>query len=162
MNPSSCSQLNRRWLGLLGLMLMLGACATAPDTPPTPPPAPAPLVDATIAGSWVAGKAEIGGRDFRLPKDFRLEIHGARFATRNGARPDAGQLVFHAGLPKGMDVIGEQGPTAGRKLLAIYRLNGEGSKELEICYDLSGTTRPAEFVSKPDTQLFRITYTRAP
>ena len=167
MNPSSSLNVFRRGVTqslvsgpLLALSLLLGACATVSE-PPAPVPAPLPLVDMALTGNWVAGKAEIGGRDFRLPKDFRLEIQGMRFVTKNGARPDAGQLVFHAGTPKGIDVIGEQGPTAGRKLMAIYRLTGEGSKDLEICYDLSGATRPVAFESKPDTQLFRITYSRA-
>lgn len=143
------------WL-LAGL---LAACATAPE--PVPPP-PTPLIDAALGGRWLAGKAELGGRDFRLPANFTLHVDGNLFSTTNGGRTDAGRLVFHAGTPKGLDVIGEHGPTAGRKLMAIYRLVGDDGKELEICYDLSGATRPAEFVSKPDTQLFRITYKRAP
>lgn len=171
MNCFSCSiagvgRGSARSLGtclLLSLTLLVGACATVPAPPaPAPTPAPLPFVDLAIVGNWVAGKAEIGGRDFRLPKDFTLEIQGMRFVTKNGARPDAGQLVFHLGTPKGIDVIGDAGPTAGRKLMAIYRLTGEGGKDLEICYDLSGATRPLAFESKPDTQLFRITYSRAP
>lgn len=143
----------------LVFIAFLAACATAPE--PGPPLPPAPLIDPSISGRWLAGKAEIGGRDFRLPANFTLHVEGNLFSTRNGSRLDAGRLIFHPGTPKGMDVIGEQGPTAGRKLMAIYRLASEG-KELEICYDLSGVTRPADFVSRPETQLFRITYTRAP
>jgi uncharacterized protein (TIGR03067 family) len=150
-----------RRLAALSLVAMLAACATIPDTPPAPPVPAQPLVDTGISGRWVAGKAEIGGRDFRLPANFMLHVEGNLFSTQNGGRADSGRLVFHAGTPKGLDVIGEQGPTAGRKLMAIYRLVGEGGKQLEICYDLSGETRPTEFVSKPNTQLFRITYNRA-
>lgn len=145
--------------GVIAALLFAG-CATAPE--PAPPTPAAPLIDATISGRWLGGKAELGGRDFRLPANFTLYIEGNLFSTQNGGRTDAGRLVFRAGTPRGMDVIGEHGPTAGRKLMAIYRLVGEGGKELEICYDLSGTARPTEFLSKPDTQLFRITYTRAP
>lgn len=147
-------------IAAVALTTLLAACATAPE--PAPPPPPQPLIDATVSGRWLAGKAELGGRDFRLPVDFTLHINGNLFSTTNGGRVDAGRLVFHAGTPQGMDVIGEHGPTAGRKLMAIYRLVGNDGKQLEICYDLSGATRPTEFVSKPDTQLFRITYKRAP
>jgi uncharacterized protein (TIGR03067 family) len=148
-----------RVLALL-MAVLLSACATAPE--PAPPAPAAPLIDATISGRWLGGKAELGGRDFRTPANFTLYVEGNLFSTQNGGRTDAGRLVFHAGTPKGLDVIGEHGPTAGRKLMAIYRLVGEGGSQLEICYDLSGSTRPTEFVSKPDTELFRITYTRAP
>ncbi|MBL8518572.1 MAG: hypothetical protein JNM76_16535 [Betaproteobacteria bacterium] len=149
--------------GLCGLCVslvlgFLAACATAPAPPPAPP---TPLIDSGISGRWAAGKAELGGRDFRPSANFMLHVEGNLFSTHNGTRPDSGRLVFHAGDPKGLDVIGEHGPTAGRKLMAIYRVLGDGTA-LEICYDLSGATRPTEFVSKPDTQLFRITYTRAP
>jgi uncharacterized protein (TIGR03067 family) len=54
-----------------------------------------------------------------------------------------------------VDVIGEDGATKGQRLPAIYRFNGN---EMEICYDLAGKERPAEFASKPGTQQFRITY----
>lgn len=156
------ANIRRMIRGCLGLLLLglLAACATAPEPAPVAPATP--LIDAALSGRWVAGKAELGGRDYRLPANFTLYIDGNLFNTTNGGRTDAGRIVFHAGTPKGLDVIGEQGPTAGRKLMAIYRLIGDDGKQLEICYDLTGNTRPTEFVSKPDTQLFRITYTRAP
>ncbi len=61
----------------------------------------------------------------------------------------------YCGVPRGIDVIGESSPNKGQRLPAIYRYKGS---EMEICYDLSGKERPTEFVSKANTQLFRITY----
>lgn len=144
---------NIRCVAVFVLAVLLAACAVVPEGPPPP--------DVALTGKWRARKAEVSGRDFKLPAAFLLEIQGDRFTTTGGARPDSGKLVFLRGEPLGIDVIGEVGPTKDMRLPAIYRVL-EGGAALEICYDLSGKTRPTEFASKPDTQLFRITYSRQP
>lgn len=141
-------------------MAVLAGCATPPESPSQVVQPPPPRLDDRMDGVWAPTKAEVGGRDFRLPPEFRLEIRGQRFTVRGGARPDAGALEFLPGEPAGLNVIGQEGPTRDRRLMAIYRFNG--LDELEICYDLSGTTRPADFVSRPETRLFRITYRKVP
>jgi len=144
---------NLRIFAVFLLPVLLAACAAVPEGPPPP--------DVALTGKWRPSKAEVSGRDFNLPKEFVLEIQGDRFTTTGGLRPDSGKLVFLRGEPRGLDVIGEEGPTKDMRLPAIYRVL-VGGAGLEICYDLSGKARPTEFVSKPDTQLFRISYVRAP
>jgi uncharacterized protein (TIGR03067 family) len=53
--------------------------------------------------------------------------------------------------------MGKKGPNEGKTFLAIYELKGD---ELRVCYDLGGKDRPTEFVSKPETPLFLVTYRR--
>ena len=60
--------------------------------------------------------------------------------------------------PKTMEITGTDGPTKGKPLLAIYKIDGDS---LTICYDLSGKAYPTEFKSKPDTKLFLVEYKRA-
>jgi uncharacterized protein (TIGR03067 family) len=151
---------NAGLLSLLAAALWLAGCATPPPAAPAAVQPPPPRVDDRMDGVWAPQKAEMAGREFRLPPEFRLEVRGNRFTIRQTARPDAGVIEFLATEPAGLNVIGEEGPTKGRKLMAIYRFNTPN--ELEICYDLSGATRPTAFESRPDTQLFRITYRRVP
>jgi uncharacterized protein (TIGR03067 family) len=157
------------WSGFMKLVrsalimsaVFLSACATGPAAPPAPTPPPVPparqivSADPAMTGTWLPVKAELGGKDFRFVPDFKLEVRGDRFKTYGGTKTDIGRLVFYDGAPRGVDVIGEDGQTKGQILPAIYRFNGN---EMEICYDLSGKERPRDFVSKPGTQTFRITY----
>ncbi len=74
-------------------------------------------------------------------------------------RATKGQSSSNPGkLPKTMDIKGTKGPNKGKTFLTIYELKGD---ELKVCYDLSGKARPTEFATKPDTQLFLVTYRRA-
>jgi uncharacterized protein (TIGR03067 family) len=114
--------------------------------------------DAAMSGTWIPVKAELGGKEFKFVPDFKLEVKGDRFKTYGGTKSDAGRLEFFDGTSRGVDVIGEDDKTKGQRLPAIYRFSG--SNEMEITYDLSGKERPAEFASKPGTQLFRIIYKR--
>ena len=113
--------------------------------------------DAAMTGLWLPVSADLSGKKFDFVKDFRLQVNGAHFVTLGGTKRDEGRIVFLDGEPRGIDVIGESGPNKGQRLPAIYRYKGG---EMEICYDLSGKERPTEFVSKANTQLFRITYKR--
>ena len=63
-----------------------------------------------------------------------------------------------AKTPKTMDITGTKGPNEGKTFLAIYESKGD---ELRVCYDLSGKSRPTEFATKPETQLFLVKYKRA-
>lgn len=60
--------------------------------------------------------------------------------------------------PPTMDIVGENGPHAGRTMLAIYELRGD---ELTVCYDLERSERPANLTPRRDQPKLRITYTRA-
>jgi hypothetical protein len=57
-----------------------------------------------------------------------------------------------------MDILGREGPNAGRTMLAIYELDAD---RLKVCYDLDGSERPADMQARADQLLLSITYARA-
>ncbi len=59
--------------------------------------------------------------------------------------------------PKALDITGTEGPNKGKTILAIYELDGD---TFRVCYDLSGKSRPTEFKTKAETQLFLVSYKR--
>ncbi len=119
------------------------------------------ITDEKLNGTWLIRKAELGGKNLPMPPTFELQITGTQY--RAGVPPgnDRGKIVLFgdelAGQAARMDVVGEDGPNKGKRYPAIYRFNG---RDLEICYDLSETDRPADFVSRDGTKLFRVTYYR--
>ncbi len=132
-------------------LLSIAGCATLlPNQVPT---------DTRMTGTWVPLNAELGGKKYEFVKDFRLVVDGDHFTANGGTQRDVGKLLFFGGDPRGVDVVGEEGPNTGQRLPAIYRFAANG--DMEICYDLSRTARPVEFASRPNTRLFRITYRKA-
>ncbi len=72
---------------------------------------------------------------------------------------DSGEyLVDDAATPRAIDIVGRQGPNAGRTMLAIFELEAD---RLTVCYDLDGKERPSDMRSREDQLLLSITYTRA-
>lgn len=135
--------------------LLLAGC-TLLEAPPAPK-AEISSPDPSATGTWVPVVAELGGQEFKFGQDFRLMVSGDRYEV-TGAQRDSGRLVFYASNPKAFDVLGEQGPSQGLAIPAIYRFLPDGT--MEACYDLSGTTRPTDFVTHPGTKLFRVIYKR--
>lgn len=135
------------------LRLLVGAilatalgCAAAPRQS-------APAID----GDWRVAGATLGGQTLPLSvfDDSRLRLAAGRYAFQN----DTGQYVLVPGsVPTAIDVRGVRGPNAGRTIPAILRMEGD---TLVIAYDLSGTSRPADFHSDPGTQVFLARYVRA-
>jgi len=66
--------------------------------------------------------------------------------------------VDDAASPQTMDIVGREGPNAGRTMLAIYQLEAD---RLTVCYDLDGKERPSDMRPRDDRLLLSITYTRA-
>jgi uncharacterized protein (TIGR03067 family) len=123
--------------------------------------APAPTV---LDGEWLPVLAEISG--YRLAV---AELRVARLILERGAYAilDTRQRVvdrgdFHlddAQSPQAIDIVGVEGPNAGRTLLGIYEFAGS---RLTVCYDLEGRSRPATMVAQPEQHLLKLTYARAP
>lgn len=113
--------------------------------------------DPAVSGTWTPVLTELGGKEMKLGQDFRLVVDGERYEVL-GDQQDRGRLVFYASDPKAFDVLGEEGPAKGLAIPAIYRFLPDGT--MEACYDLSGTTRPSDFVTHPGTKLFRAVYKR--
>lgn len=111
-----------------------------------------------MQGAWrpvsgeMAGKA-LGGDALKTTK---LVIDGDKYTVTVGNSPDKGTLKVDASKnPKTMDIVGVEGPNKGKTFLAIYEIKDD---TLKICYELGVKGRPTEFKTKPDTQLFLLTY----
>jgi uncharacterized protein (TIGR03067 family) len=115
---------------------------------------------AAIAGTWIPVEAELGGQKFpdEVLKTIELIIRDDTYEVHVGPQVDRGKIQLVPTLdPKGIDIIGTQGPNAGKTLLAIYQRTGD---TLQICYDLQGKKRPTEFKTQQDTQYFLVRYRR--
>ncbi len=109
-------------------------------------------VEATVAGhALVVGELRV--------KYLVLDRGGYSIIDRTNQIVDSGEyLVDDGASPRAMDIVGREGPNAGRTMLAIYRLEAD---RLTVCYDLDGEERPNDMQSDEDQLLLSITYTRA-
>jgi uncharacterized protein (TIGR03067 family) len=116
-----------------------------------------------IEGAWVPVAANVAGREL-VVNDLRvkylvLDAGGYSIVDRTNQIVDSGEyLVDDAASPQTMDIVGREGPNAGRTMLAIYRLDAD---RLTVCYDLDGKERPRDMQPRDDKLLLSITYTRA-
>lgn len=113
-----------------------------------------------VQGTWLPESAELGGKAFPedVRKTIKLTIKGEMYVVTVGKGPDCGKIKLDsAAKPKALDITGTDGPNKGKKIPAIYELDGDTWK---ICYDLSGKARPSEFKTKDGTQHFLVVYKR--
>jgi uncharacterized protein (TIGR03067 family) len=88
-----------------------------------------------------------------------LDSGGYSIVDRTNHIVDSGEyLVDDAASPQTMDIVGREGPNAGRTMLAIYQLEAD---RLTVCYDLDGHERPVDMQPREDQLLLSITYERA-
>jgi uncharacterized protein (TIGR03067 family) len=114
----------------------------------------------TIEGTWLPSAAELGGKAFpdEVRKTIKLVVKGDRYTVTAGKQIDQGTVKLNPkAKPKTLDITGTEGPNKGKTILAIYEQDGD---TLRVCYDLSGKSRPTEFKTTADTQLFLVTYKR--
>ncbi len=115
-----------------------------------------------LEGSWLPVAAYVSDREVPVGelRVARLNLHAGRYEIRDasGAVVDSGDYRVDADvLPRVMDLIGVDGPYAGRKLEAIIELDGDS---LTVCYDLDGLVRPESMEPDEDQLLLRISYQR--
>ena len=114
-----------------------------------------------LQGTWLPSAAELATQKMseEMLKTMRLTIKGDQYEVQVGKQTDRGTVKFDpAQKPKTMDIMGTEGPNKGRKLLAIYEINGD---TLRVCYALAGDKRPTAFTSRGGTTpLFLVTYKR--
>lgn len=111
-------------------------------------------------GTWVPASALMGGQPFpeAVLKMMQLTVHDGQYVVSVGGQLDKGRVAIDASSsPMGMTVSGEEGPNAGKSFPAIFAVADD---TLTICYDLSGTQRPAEFRSAAGTMHFLVEYRR--
>jgi uncharacterized protein (TIGR03067 family) len=116
-----------------------------------------------IEGAWIPVAATVAGKDLVLHelrvKYLVLDSGGYSIVDRTNHIVDSGEyLVDDAASPQTMDIVGREGPNAGRTMLAIYQLK---ANRLTVCYDLDGKERPVDMQPRDDQLLLSITYERA-
>jgi uncharacterized protein (TIGR03067 family) len=117
--------------------------------------------DESNEGIWLPSSAELAGEKFpdEVRMSMKLVIKDNKYTVTVGDRADRGTVKLNpSAKPKAMDITGTEGPNKGKTFLAIYERKGD---TLRVCYDLSGKSRPKEFKTEKDTQLFLVTYKRA-
>jgi len=116
-----------------------------------------------LDGTWVPVAADVAGRplfvgELRV-KYFVLAGGAYSIIDRTNHVVDSGSYFVNAAAhPATLDIVGRDGPGAGRTLLAIFQLD---ENSLTVCYDLDGDERPAHMQPKEDRLLLSITYARA-
>lgn len=113
-----------------------------------------------LQGVWIPVKAELGGQPMpdAVLKTISLKLTKNEYHVLVAGEPDNGTwTIDSATKPKGMKIIGTEGPNAGKTFPAIYELKDD---TLRICYDLSGAKRPTEFMTSAGTKLYLVTYNR--
>ncbi len=136
-------------LGILSLMPFFSAaiCRAAEDAD-------------SISGTWLPETAELAGQKFpdEIRKTIKLVVDEGKYTATVGKLVDRGTVkVNSSAKPTELDIVGSEGPSKGKTILAIYERDGD---TLRICYDLGGKNRPTEFKTAEGTQLYLVTYKR--
>ncbi|HEY6484108.1 MAG TPA: TIGR03067 domain-containing protein [Steroidobacteraceae bacterium] len=116
-----------------------------------------------LAGAWVPVAANVSGQAL-LVGELRVKylvLDGRDYSIidRSNRIVDSGEyLVNERAMPPTIDIVGRDGPNAGRSMLAIFELDDD---HLTVCYELDGAARPANMQAQQDQLLLSITYQRA-
>lgn len=110
-----------------------------------------------LDGTWLPDSAELAGQRMPMPPT-RFVISGENYVVESAEARDAGVLVFAAdGSAVALDLVGTAGPGAGRTIPAIWRVKDD---VLELCYDVGGGERPADFSTAGDGARLLVRYRR--
>jgi uncharacterized protein (TIGR03067 family) len=116
-----------------------------------------------LDGTWVPVSANVSGQQLAVAqlRVAQLVIQSAtyRIIDRCAQVVDCGELrLDEAVVPCALDIIGLEGPNAGKRMRAIIELDGD---RLCVCYDLEQELRPSTMQPAEDQLLLSITYARA-
>jgi uncharacterized protein (TIGR03067 family) len=119
-------------------------------------------VSTELDGTWVPVAADVSGRalDVTELRVSRLIIlhETYRIVDRTDQVVDSGDLLLgEPGIVRTLDIIGVEGPYAGRHMRAVIEFEGD---RLRVCYDLENDERPLTMQAARDQLLLSITYTR--
>lgn len=102
-----------------------------------------------LDGVWKPEYQEMGGQE--LPKEFLekqiLTINDSTYILKAESM-DMGIIRIKEDK---MDIMGEDGPNAGKHFMAIYKLE---ENKLTICYNLAGDAYPENFETKDKPMFF--------
>ncbi len=116
-----------------------------------------------LEGAWIPVAASISGKEL-LVAELRVKYlvfdgHDYSIIDRCNQVVDRGEYLVNDSItPRTIDIVGRDGPNAGRSMLAIFELKGD---QLTVCYDLDGSKRPQNMQVDEDELLLSITYERA-
>ena len=119
---------------------------------------------AGLEGNWAPVAAEVSGQILPITelRVARLSFDADRYSIFDhaGQVVDAGhwQLGTEV-IPRPLDLLGNAGPNAGRRVLAIVAFDAE---RLCLGYDLERELRPVSWRHEPEQLLLCITYLRQP
>jgi uncharacterized protein (TIGR03067 family) len=124
--------------------------------------APPKFVADGLEGAWLPIAADVSGRELEVNtlRVARLVIatHVYSIFDRDDQVVDTGEWRRAGyGAVEGIDLVGGTGSPNGRRIEALFELNGD---RLLICYDLENSQRPARMEPLPEQLLLRITYAR--
>ena len=116
-----------------------------------------------LEGAWVPVSASVSGKELVVAelrvKYLVLDGHDYSIIDRSNQVVDCGEyLVNDSASPRTIDIVGRDGPNAGRSMLAIFEIKDD---QLTVCYDLDGNRRPQDMQVHEDQLLLSITYERA-
>ncbi len=116
-----------------------------------------------LEGAWAPIAASVSGQELLVAelrvKYLVLDGHDYNIVDRSNQVVDRGEyLVNGSAKPWTIDIVGRDGPNAGRSMLAIFELKDD---QLTVCYSLDGNNRPANMQAHDDQLLLSITYARA-
>jgi uncharacterized protein (TIGR03067 family) len=116
-----------------------------------------------LEGAWVPVAANVSGKELLVAelrvKYLVLDGRDYSIVDRSNQIVERGEyLVNDSATPRTIDIVGRDGPNAGRSMLAIFELKGD---QLTVCYDLDGQRRPDSMQMHEDQLLLSITYERA-
>lgn len=117
-----------------------------------------------LAGSWVPVAADVSGQPLAIEElrvaRLRFDEEGYAIVDRDGTIVDAGTWELGTlGDPRAIDLIGNAGPNAGRRVLAIIAVDGD---RLCLGYDMERDRRPSGWRCEPEQLLLSITLVREP
>ncbi len=117
-----------------------------------------------LTGSWVPVAADVSGQVLDVDKlrvaRLSFDAEGYAIMDRDGNVLDTGTWQLGTlGNPCSIDLIGHAGPNAGRRVLAIFALDGD---RLCLGYDMERNQRPSGWRCEPDQLLLSITLLRQP
>lgn len=116
-----------------------------------------------LEGTWAPVAASVSGKELLIAelrvKYLVLDGHDYNIVDRSNQVVDRGEyLVNDRARPWTIDIVGRDGPNAGRSMLAIFELADD---RLTVCYNLEGDGRPGNLQSQEEQILLSITYERA-
>jgi uncharacterized protein (TIGR03067 family) len=107
-------------------------------------------------GAWVAGEV-VPISELRVAR-LVLQAGAWRIEDKTRTAVDRGDYVLDTtASPVSLDLVGRDGPNAGRTFRAIVELDGD---LMTVCYDLDGGARPVSTEPQDDALLLTITYAR--